>query len=106
MIYVERDSQKGIIIGHQGIALKKVNTELRKALEKFFLRTTPILINFDESFQENFLVEEFFQSLARFRVYLLQRNTLMTNDNTLLRITQGSGKILRQENFPGNFRQS
>ena len=36
LIYVERDSQKGIIIGHQGIALKKVNTESRKALEKFF----------------------------------------------------------------------
>ena len=36
VIYVERDSQKGIIIGHQGIALKKVNTEARKALEKFF----------------------------------------------------------------------
>lgn len=36
VIYVERDSQKGIIIGHQGIALKKVNTESRKALERFF----------------------------------------------------------------------
>lgn len=36
VIYVERDSQKGIIIGHQGIALKKVNTEACKALEKFF----------------------------------------------------------------------
>ena len=36
IIYVERDSQKGIVIGHQGIALKKVNTESRKALEKFF----------------------------------------------------------------------
>ena len=36
VIYVERDSQKGIIIGHQGIALKSVNTESRKALEKFF----------------------------------------------------------------------
>lgn len=36
VIYVERDSQKGIIIGHQGIALKKVNTESRKALEMFF----------------------------------------------------------------------
>lgn len=36
VIYVERDSQKGIIIGHQGVALKKVNTESRKALEKFF----------------------------------------------------------------------
>ena len=36
VIYVERDSQKGIIIGHQGVALKKVNIESRKALEKFF----------------------------------------------------------------------
>ena len=36
IIFVERDSQKGIIIGHQGVALKKVSTESRKALEKFF----------------------------------------------------------------------
>ena len=36
VIYVERDSQKGIIIGHLGVALKKVNMESRKSLEKFF----------------------------------------------------------------------
>ena len=36
VIYVERESQKGIIIGHQGVAIKKVSTEARKALEKFF----------------------------------------------------------------------
>ena len=36
VIYVERESQKGIIIGHQGVALKKVSTESRKSLEKFF----------------------------------------------------------------------
>jgi len=36
VIYVERDSQKGIIIGHQGKALKKVATEARKSLERFF----------------------------------------------------------------------
>lgn len=36
VIYVERDSQKGIIIGHQGMALKKVSTEARKSLERFF----------------------------------------------------------------------
>ena len=36
VIYVERDSQKGIIISHKGIALKKVSSEARKALEKFF----------------------------------------------------------------------
>ena len=36
LIYVERDSQKGIIIGHQGVALKKVSTEARKSLERFF----------------------------------------------------------------------
>lgn len=36
VIYVERNSQKGIIIGHAGVALKKVSSEARKALEKFF----------------------------------------------------------------------
>lgn len=36
VIYVERESQKGIIIGRQGRALKKVATEARKSLEKFF----------------------------------------------------------------------
>ena len=36
IIYVERESQKGIIIGHEGFALKKFSTEARKALERFF----------------------------------------------------------------------
>ncbi|WP_300671221.1 GTPase Era [Soonwooa sp.] len=36
IIYVERDSQKGIIIGHKGDAIKKVGTEARVDLEKFF----------------------------------------------------------------------
>ncbi len=36
VIYVERESQKGIIIGKQGCALKKVATEARRSLEKFF----------------------------------------------------------------------
>jgi GTP-binding protein Era len=35
-ILVVRDSQKGIIIGHQGKALKKVGTDARKDLEEFF----------------------------------------------------------------------
>ncbi len=35
-VYVERDSQKGIIIGHQGKMLKKTATEARLDLEKFF----------------------------------------------------------------------
>ena len=39
VIYVERDSQKGIIIGKQGRALKKVSTEARRDLEKFFGKT-------------------------------------------------------------------
>ena len=39
VIYVERDSQKGIIIGKQGRALKKVATEARRSLEKFFGKT-------------------------------------------------------------------
>ena len=39
VIYVERNSQKGIIIGKQGKALKKVSTEARKTLEKFFQKS-------------------------------------------------------------------
>ena len=39
VIYVERDSQKGIIIGKQGRALKKVASEARRDLEKFFGKT-------------------------------------------------------------------
>lgn len=35
-IYVERDSQKGIIIGHKGAALKKVGILARKDIEAFF----------------------------------------------------------------------
>ncbi|HLW15656.1 MAG TPA: GTPase Era [Flavobacteriaceae bacterium] len=36
VILVERDSQKGIIIGHKGLSIKRVGTEARKDLEKFF----------------------------------------------------------------------
>ena len=36
IIYVERESQKGIIIGRQGRALKKVASEARRDLERFF----------------------------------------------------------------------
>lgn len=36
VIFVERDSQKGIIIGKQGAAIKKVGSDARKDLEAFF----------------------------------------------------------------------
>ena len=36
LIVVERDSQKGIIIGHRGVALKKVGTMARRDMERFF----------------------------------------------------------------------
>ena len=35
-IYVERENQKGIIIGHRGIALRKVGMEARRDIERFF----------------------------------------------------------------------
>lgn len=44
VIYVERDSQKGIIIGKQGKALKKIATEARRTLEKFFQKSIYIEI--------------------------------------------------------------
>jgi GTP-binding protein Era len=36
VIMVERETQKGIIIGHKGSALKRVGVEARKDLEQFF----------------------------------------------------------------------
>lgn len=36
VIMVERDTQKGIIIGHKGSALKKVGIQAREQMEKFF----------------------------------------------------------------------
>jgi GTP-binding protein Era len=38
IIHVERDTQKGIIIGHKGLMLKKTGTEARKDMEDFFGR--------------------------------------------------------------------
>ncbi len=38
VIYVSRESQKGIILGHQGKAIKKLGTEARKAIEEFLGR--------------------------------------------------------------------
>ncbi len=36
IIYVERDTQKGIIIGHQGKMIKRTGTDARKRMEEFF----------------------------------------------------------------------
>lgn len=38
IIMVERDTQKGIIIGHKGSAIKRVGAEARKDLERFFMK--------------------------------------------------------------------
>lgn len=38
LIHVTRESQKGIIIGHQGKMLKKTGTEARKDIEEFIGR--------------------------------------------------------------------
>lgn len=55
VIYVERDSQKGIIIGHRGIALKKVSSEARKTLEKFFDKSIylEIFVKVDKDWRSN-----------------------------------------------------
>lgn len=42
VIMVERDTQKGILIGHKGAALKRVGVEARKDLEKFFAKQVHI----------------------------------------------------------------
>ncbi|MCI7050505.1 MAG: GTPase Era [Bacteroidales bacterium] len=55
VIYVERDSQKGIVIGHKGIALKKVSSEARKTLEKFFGKSIylEIFVKVDKDWRSN-----------------------------------------------------
>lgn len=55
VIYVERDSQKGIIIGHRGVALKKVCTEARKTLEKFFQKSIylEVFVKVDKDWRNN-----------------------------------------------------
>lgn len=55
VIYVERDSQKGIIIGNRGIALKKVSSEARKTLEKFFGKSIylEIFVKVDKDWRSN-----------------------------------------------------
>lgn len=55
VIYVERDSQKGIIIGHRGVALKKVSSEARKTLEKFFGKNIflEIFVKVDKDWRSN-----------------------------------------------------
>lgn len=55
VIYVERDSQKGIIIGHRGVALKKVSSEARKTLEKFFNKSIflEIFVKVDKDWRSN-----------------------------------------------------
>lgn len=67
VIYVERDSQKGIIIGHQGIALKKVNTESRKALEnsstrKFSWKLSSKLIRIGVVLRKNWMLSDIIRS--------------------------------------------
>ena len=55
VIYVERDSQKGIIIGRGGRALKKVATEARKSLERFFGKTIflQVFVNVDKDWRSS-----------------------------------------------------
>lgn len=55
VIYVERESQKGIIIGHKGVALKKVSTEARKTLEKFFQKSIflEVYVKVDKDWRNN-----------------------------------------------------
>ena len=55
VIYVERDSQKGIIIGKAGSALKKVGTEARKDIEAFFQKPVflQLYVKVDKDWRSN-----------------------------------------------------
>ena len=55
IIFVERESQKGIIIGHKGHKLKGVGSEARKDLEKFFDKHVHIelVVKVDKNWRNN-----------------------------------------------------
>ena len=55
VIYVMRDSQKGIIIGKQGSALKKVGTQARADMEDFFQKRVflQIYVKVDPDWRES-----------------------------------------------------
>jgi GTPase len=59
IIHVARDSQKGIIIGHQGKALKKLGTEARRDIETFLAKKVFlqlfVKVSKDWRNQDNFL---------------------------------------------------
>ncbi|MDR2926674.1 MAG: GTPase Era [Cytophagaceae bacterium] len=59
VIHVARDSQKGIIIGHQGKALKKLGTEARRDIETFLAKKvflqTYVKVSKDWRNKDNFL---------------------------------------------------
>lgn len=55
VILVERESQKGIIIGHKGVAIKKVGITARKDLEKFFEKHIhlDLIVRVDKDWRES-----------------------------------------------------
>jgi GTPase len=55
LIYVERSTQKGIIIGHKGEKLKKVGIEARKEIEKFLGKQIHLemFVKVDENWRQN-----------------------------------------------------
>lgn len=55
IIFVERESQRGILIGHKGSALKKVGTEARLDIEKFFGKKVflELVVKVDDGWRNN-----------------------------------------------------
>ncbi len=55
IIYVERKTQKGIIIGHQGVKLKHVGIDARKDIEKFIGKQVflELFVKVDENWRQN-----------------------------------------------------
>lgn len=55
IIFVERESQRGILIGHKGGALKKVGTEARLDIEKFFGKKVflELVVKVDDGWRNN-----------------------------------------------------
>ncbi|MDP4266603.1 MAG: GTPase Era [Bacteroidota bacterium] len=55
IIYCTRESQKGILIGHNGVAIKKTGTQARKELEAFFQKKIfiELIVKVDKDWRDN-----------------------------------------------------
>ena len=96
-IFVERATQRAIIIGHGGLALKKVGTEARKDMEAFFGKQVYLetYVRVEKDWRQNKL------KLKRFGYvdWIPAKKYLLPLAFELLKVSHNSPKIDSQKSF-------